>query len=241
MNGGNAVSNVTELQVAELPTRLDFEELVKHANAGDRSALTKLQCLLDERPEIWRAVGDLGQHAKLSLIRLIAAGDQLVMESVRRSADELERHLAGDSPSPLELLCARRVAACWLELQVVNCKHPQPDGENLRQQKFILELKESADRRFHFAVKSLALVQRLLPPVRESGRMSATQPRSCSSCNGQGCPPELASDHGGRNGTTANGKKPRGSKRSQAAGVPVNRLKCFLGERDQELVPVGGG
>jgi hypothetical protein len=89
-------------------------------------------------------------------------------------ADDLEKQLAGPSPSPLEQLSARRVAACWLELQFTNTLHPQPDGQTLRQQKFILMLKESAERRFDAAVMSLALVRKLVPIV-ASGKPEPVQ------------------------------------------------------------------
>ena len=159
-----------------LPSQLEFDTLVQRANAGDAEALAKLRQVLDEHPEIWQNVGNLAQHAKMNLVRLIAGSDQLVTESLLRSADDLEKKLAGPSPSPLEQLSARRVAACWLQLQFTNTLHPQPDGQTLRQQKFVLKLKESAERLFDNAVRSLALVRKLVPNVASAKPQAVQEP-----------------------------------------------------------------
>ena len=55
-----------------LMSKDEFDVVVTEANDGNSEALAQLRTLLDERPEIWRQVGDLGKHAELTMIRLIA-------------------------------------------------------------------------------------------------------------------------------------------------------------------------
>ncbi len=144
-------------------TQPAFEELVRRANGGDAVALADLRAFLDENPTVWQTVGDLAAHARLTLVRHIARGDQLVAEAVLRQAEAMEKELAGPAPTPLERLAIQRVVACWLELQYIDMLHPYPQGESLKQARFVLDLKLAAQRRFDSAVKSLALVRRLLP------------------------------------------------------------------------------
>ncbi len=140
-----------------------FEDLVRRANGGDAGALADLRVFLNENPGVWQTVGDLAAHARLTLVRHIARGDQLTAEAVLRKAEAMEKELAGPAPSPLERLAVQRVAACWLELQYIDMLHPYPQGATVTHAKFALDLKLSAQRRFDSAVKSLALVRKLLP------------------------------------------------------------------------------
>ena len=67
------------------------------------------------------------------------------------------------SPSKLEELAAERVVACWLEMEYLNKTYPIAKGETLGQANFVLRQKESAERRFNTAVKSLTILRKLDP------------------------------------------------------------------------------
>lgn len=94
-----------------------FRELVGRANRGDKAALVELRKTLDRCPKLWHDIGDLATMARNVMIKAIAAGDRLLLESLRRSAEELEKELAGEDPSPLLRLAAQRFTACWLQVQ----------------------------------------------------------------------------------------------------------------------------
>ena len=155
-----------------LPTKIGLPELVKQANAGDQAALAQLRQTLDENPQIWRAVGNLALHARMVLVDAIANGDQLLRDSLLRHADDMETGLAGPSSSPLERLAVQRIVACWLETQYAAVQGPEPTGNTLRHAKFALQIKESAEKRFHAAIKSLSLIRQMLP----SGATSDAKP-----------------------------------------------------------------
>src|SRR4051812_10938575 len=81
---GNAVSDGTERGLA---TTLDTEEmqlLLVKAQKGDIASLQPLRELLDSRKDLWEEVGDMGAHAELSILRLIAGGNLFVQEAVKR-------------------------------------------------------------------------------------------------------------------------------------------------------------
>ncbi len=141
----------------------EFADLVNRANAGDDEALAALRYLLDECEQIWQQVGDLGKHAEMAMIKLISNGNKLIAESLARKAADMRLELSNPAPSPLEQICVQRIVAMWLELPWTETTFPEPTGKTLDVQKFVLKRKESAERRFSSAVKSLMLVRKLLP------------------------------------------------------------------------------
>src|SRR5450759_1700174 len=141
----------------------EFAELVKRANVGDDEALAELRDILDNCEQIWQQVGDLGKHAEMAMIKLISNGNKLIAESLARKAADMRLELSNPAPSPLEQICVQRIVAMWLELQWTETTFPEPTGKTLDVQKFVLKRKESAERRFSSAVKSLMLVRKLLP------------------------------------------------------------------------------
>ena len=80
----------------------DLAQLLKKAEAGDRSVLPQLRRALDGDPDLWRGYGNLAAHAEASLAMLAAGPNLLLAESLKRKLAELKAELGGESPSPLE-------------------------------------------------------------------------------------------------------------------------------------------
>jgi hypothetical protein len=93
----------------------ELAQLLKRAEAGDRSVLPQLQRALDGNAALWRGYGDLAAHAEASLAMLAAGPNLLLAESLKRKLAELKAELGGASPSPLEKLLVERVTATWLQ------------------------------------------------------------------------------------------------------------------------------
>ena len=146
-----------------LPTNMGLPELAKQANTGDPAVLAALRKTLDENPQIWQAVGNLSLHARMVMVDALAGGDLFAKDSLMRHAADMEKNLAGPSPSALERLAVQRIVACWLETHYAALQGPEPTGNTLKHAKFALQLKESAEKRFHAAIKSLALIRKMLP------------------------------------------------------------------------------
>ena len=79
-----------------MPTRDEFETLVKQANDGELLAVERLRKCLDDYPVIYEHVGDLGRYAIEGLISLATDGDQLLAESIRRQVAEMRREFLVD-------------------------------------------------------------------------------------------------------------------------------------------------
>ena len=207
-----------------MPNQEEFAELVKRANAGDDDALAMMRKTLDSNPEIWESVGNLATHAQLSMVKLIAGGNMLVSESLLRKAEQMKAELSGPSPSKLEKLAVERIVACWLEMEYLATAYPVAKGETLGQARFALKQKESSERRFNAAMKSLTTLRALLP----NGDTQAVDhhetkenARAMSQVNGKQCKPRR-----GMNGK----RKPR------VNGHPENRMKVYLDESEPVTV-----
>ena len=91
--------------------------LVDLAKTGDQGAIAELQRVLDENPQVWRAIGDLGAHVEASYIGLVAGQNVLVRDSIRRQAEELRQSLLAEGSSAAEKLLVNETIVTWLALR----------------------------------------------------------------------------------------------------------------------------
>src|SRR5258708_2510781 len=94
---------------AEPPAAAELRALVQSAQAGDPSALLRIKQILDERPEVWRHVGDLATLAQRAWIAALAADHPVAVESMKRTVGEMKRELAGELPTRMEVLLVDQV------------------------------------------------------------------------------------------------------------------------------------
>ena len=145
-------------QPAEIPlTRDAFGGIVAEANKGDSKALAELHDLLDKNPQLWHTTGDLAAHAELTLIRKISGGDQLMMESVRRRAEQLRQDLGCATASAQERLAIDSVVACWLHMQHRDAEAIRAAG-CLESLLYATKQQDAAHRRFESAMKMLMMM-----------------------------------------------------------------------------------
>lgn len=105
------------LQKREAP---DILTLVRHAEAGDRGAITALRPLMNRTPGAWERAGNLAIRAENALINVAAGKDEILREALTKKLAALKEELGG--AAPLERLLVERVASCWL----IGCeRHPK--------------------------------------------------------------------------------------------------------------------
>lgn len=146
----------------EVVTRELFQHLARRANLGDRAAAVRLREILEDNPEIWQGVRDLAQHAKRSLIDLIADGNAVLREAVSLQVEELHRSLRQEATDEtLERMLIDHIVVCWLELYFVRTAAMQPQKHN-KDRRFWEQRLKNANARFHSALKELAMLRGLL-------------------------------------------------------------------------------
>lgn len=163
----------------------DVEKILARARRGDRSVLPELRAVLDTCPEVWQTLGDLARHNCNVWVKLLAGNDLLAAESILRNLETMQRSLIGPSATPLEVLLAERIASTYMQCQHAEMTVAERAGSALPLANHLLRRADSANRRLAAAVRSLALVQRLLPrnpssaadvPLIESAAPVATSP-----------------------------------------------------------------
>ena len=146
------------------PTALvELRELVDRAQAGDATALPCLRPLMEAHPEVWRHLAELAARVEGAWLGLLAADHPLMVEALKRTAQELKTDLLGENPTQLERLLVDRVVSGWLEARYAEAQATQPASGEVDQAARRLRYEESAKRRLLTAVKTLTALRALLP------------------------------------------------------------------------------
>jgi hypothetical protein len=144
-----------------------LQTLIARAEHGDRTVLPELQEALDEHPCLWQSYGDLALRAEAIWLQMLAPDDLMSAETAERKMESLRAELAGPAPSPLERLLVERVVACWLHVYVADQAVAlawRGAGTPATRQAFDRR-QDGAQHRYLQALKTLALVRRLLRPT----------------------------------------------------------------------------
>ena len=155
------------------PTQGDMKSLrdmVERANRGEQSALDELRDFLDENPQVWRTVGDLGRMAENAWVKLIAGKDSLASESIRRQLAQIKEELVGETPPMVEKLLGDQIVATFLEVAYLETLSAGNSG-TLGQATLLLRRLESAQRRHAGAIKSLVVTRNLLNEAKVNPRL----------------------------------------------------------------------
>jgi hypothetical protein len=153
-----------------------LQELSTKAEAGDKEARRELRRMLQESsPQVVAQATDLARRAERPLVKVAAAGDPLSEEALPLRLEQLRAEIAGDNPTPLELLLAERVVALWFLVQFLDGalygalhnaflkKKGEKRGSGFSDSFawFIIKWQESAHKRYLGAIRELARVRRL--------------------------------------------------------------------------------
>jgi hypothetical protein len=147
----------------------ELRALSEKAEAGDKEARKELRRLLRaSSPEVIAEASGIARRAEGMLVKTISAGDTLMQEALQARMEHMRAEIAGEEPTPLELLLTERVVAGWLLVEVLEAliagqyrvgrKESRVGPDYIIQQSRILE---SATRRYLAAIRELARVRKL--------------------------------------------------------------------------------
>ncbi len=145
------------------PNKLTLRELGERADAGDEQALARLRQFLRENPKIAVQLGNVAGQAQETLLQRIKKADQLAGESVRVALDELRKELLPPGAGPLQRLAVDRIVLIHLEIYLSDALYPLVSELEPQQARVVAKAKDSAQRRYGLAMKTLAVVNRLVP------------------------------------------------------------------------------
>jgi hypothetical protein len=149
----------------------ELRELSEKAEAGDKGARRELRRRLrSSSPEVIGRASDFGRASGRMLARTAAAGNPLTEEALYAKLDRMRLEIAGDNPTPLEVLLTERIVSLWMLtalLEVLIGAQYQPAREGWKQSSpssYVIQqsrILESASRRYLAAIRELARVRKL--------------------------------------------------------------------------------
>jgi hypothetical protein len=132
--------------------------------------------LLEASPAVVARASDIGRKSQHLLIGAASGGDPLTELALSGRLDMMREEIAGENPTPLEVLLTERVVSYWLLVELFERlmaaqfsketpeEHPVTD----RTLRHYLRWQESANSRFLAAMRELARLRKLeaaAPPV----------------------------------------------------------------------------
>jgi hypothetical protein len=141
------------------------QKLIKRAESGDARTLPVIREMLKD-PRWVEKWGNLAKHAERAFVNKAACKDLGVREGLLRKLELLRAELAGPSPTPLEQLLVARVVSCWLQVHDADVRYARDwPNMSLAQAKFYEHRMDRTHKRYLSAIKTLALVRKLVLPV----------------------------------------------------------------------------
>ena len=161
----------------------ELEELSERAEAGDKEARLELRAAVrSSTPAVVSRAADVARRSQRTLARTAAGGSALAEEALFAKLDAMRAEIAGEDPTPLEVLLTERVVSLWmlttlLEVLIASQYARTVPGERsapsyVLQQSRILE---GATRRYLAAIRELARVRKLQagsPPVQHNTQIN---------------------------------------------------------------------
>jgi hypothetical protein len=153
----------------------ELRALSDRAEAGDKRARKELRARVrSSSEEVIGRASDIGRKMGQTLAHTASGGDPLTEEALRAKLDLMRAEIAGDDPTPLEVLLTERVVSLWMlttlleALVATQYRRDVGDGPERLSPSYIMQqsrILESATRRYLAAIKELARVRKLLAGV----------------------------------------------------------------------------
>ncbi len=149
----------------ETVTRL--RELVGRADKGDEKAVPAIREILDESPDLAWRLRNIGKLAERLLVsKMTKDEDAAAKEMMEHQLESMRLEIAGEDPSPLELLLAERVVATWLQVQFFEALYASGLGKHtLTQANYYQKRLDRAHVRHLSAIRTLAQIRKMGPAV----------------------------------------------------------------------------
>jgi hypothetical protein len=90
----------------------ELRALSEKAETGDKEARKELRRLLRaSSPQVIAEASSIARRAEWMLVKTISAGKPLMEEALEERMDQMRAEIAGENPTPLEVLLTERVVA----------------------------------------------------------------------------------------------------------------------------------
>jgi hypothetical protein len=168
-----------ELTQATRERRHELQQLADKAEVDDGARRELRRCPREETPEVLARCSDSARGYRRLLAERSSGGNPLRKEAISERTGRMALELAGENPTPLEVLLSERVASLWVlvELQeaLLAAWYYKAKATSPTLVLQMTRLQESAHRRYLAAIKTLAQVQKLQGPSRVQVNIGGNQ------------------------------------------------------------------
>jgi hypothetical protein len=147
----------------------ELDGLALRAQRGDTTVLPALRQKLRENTDLIDQLGgDIALRTEYTLVRrtIDVIGNLGTREAILAKLESLRAELSGPDPTPLERLLVARIVASWLQTNLYEANHAQKRNLTLEEDDHLQRRINHAHKRLLSAIRSLALVRKLLTPPR---------------------------------------------------------------------------
>jgi hypothetical protein len=159
------MAGIPQLKHDEMVYTEEIQRLLLSAQEGDTTALPELRVLLENRPELWKQLGDLVAHCEEAILNLAAGKSLLAKESIRKRMDHLRAEIGGPKPTPLERLLVDRVVLCWAQMHLGDLDSVQKAQAGQAHRADVERRLAGLQARYLASIKQLAVVRKLVTPT----------------------------------------------------------------------------
>jgi hypothetical protein len=152
----------------------ELQRLEKRVEEGEEGARRELRrAVRESTPTVIARCADVSGKSRGMLSEAVSGGSPLIKEALEAKAEAMRSEIAGEDPTPLELLLASDITNLWLVVEMLGAfyagQFQRRERKGEREHKgatvsgigFLLKMQESAHRRYLAAVRELAHVRKL--------------------------------------------------------------------------------
>lgn len=168
---GNSPPDLAAMGKGELEERKEtvarLQSLVGKADKGDKKVVPAIRKILDQSPDLAWRMRNVGRMAELLLINEMTKDEDLAAkEMIEYQLHSMRSEIAGEHPSPLDLLLTERIVATWLQVQLFEGLYASGLGKHtLAQGNYYQKRLDRAHRNHLSAIRTLAQVRKMGPAV----------------------------------------------------------------------------
>ena len=147
----------------------ELQALSDRVENGDEDARIELRhALKKSSPEVIARCSNIARTRRRVAADTASGQDPLVQEAIVERAERLASEIAGENPTPLEVLLAERIASLWVLTETQEAllfawykRGSHDDNVSPGYLLQMAKLQESVNRRYLAAIKTLAQVRKL--------------------------------------------------------------------------------
>jgi hypothetical protein len=146
----------------------ELQALSEKAEKGDKDAWHELRrAVRESAPEVIARCSNIARTYRRLVADTASGHNPLVQEAIVERARRMALEIAGENPTPLEVLLAERIASVWVLVEAQEallCATYRRGQERPISPAYVIQMckiQESVNRRYLAAMKALAQVRRL--------------------------------------------------------------------------------